>query len=106
MSYFFVLAKRERDFEIPSTRYGASLHCLRGDVADILKMNAQVVARKLHAGDLEGYKLGKKWRVSEQQLLQYLEKHKNSAKKKDPSTKTIQNFFKEGRLVESLSEIV
>ena len=29
------------------------------EVAQILKMNGQVVTRKLQAGEIEGYKLGK-----------------------------------------------
>ncbi len=41
------------------------------EIAEILKMNPQVIARKLQAGEIEGYKLGKDWRVSKDQLLRY-----------------------------------
>jgi len=70
------------------------------EVAGVLKMNSQVVARKLNSGELEGYKLGKEWRVSEQQLLDYLEKHRNSKSKMTPAEKTIQIFFENGKLKE------
>ena len=51
------------------------------EVADILKMNPQVITRKLQAGDLAGHKLGKDWRVSEAQLFEFLERHRNDSKK-------------------------
>ena len=47
------------------------------EVAEILKMNPQVITRKLQAGEIEGYKLGKDWRVSEAQLIEFLERHRN-----------------------------
>lgn len=47
------------------------------EVAEILKMHPQVITRKLQAGDLAGYKLGKDWRVSEAQLMDFLERHSN-----------------------------
>jgi excisionase family DNA binding protein len=53
-----------------------------GEVAGMLKMNSQVIARKLQAGELEGYKLGKDWRVSESQLLDFLERHRGPRLKK------------------------
>ena len=66
------------------------------EVAEILKMNAQVIARKLQAGEIEGYKIGKDWRVSEQQLIGFLERHSN--KPKSPSDKIISTFFENGKL--------
>lgn len=51
------------------------------EVADILKMNPQVILRKLQAGTIPGYKLGKDWRVSRTQLLDWLEKHSNQRKR-------------------------
>jgi excisionase family DNA binding protein len=69
-----------------------------GEVAETLKMNPQVVARKLKAGEIEGYKLGKDWRVSEEQLLAYLERHANTGGPKDRSEKIVENFIKNGRL--------
>ena len=49
------------------------------ELAEILKMHPQVITRKLQAGDIAGYKLGKDWRVSEAQLLEFLERHRNRA---------------------------
>jgi excisionase family DNA binding protein len=66
------------------------------EVAEILKMNPQVIARKLLAGEIAGYKIGKDWRVSEAQLFEFLEKHSN--KKTDPESKIVETFFEDGRL--------
>lgn len=68
------------------------------EVAELLKMNAQVIARKLQAGEIEGYKIGKDWRVSEEQLLRFLEKHSNQRSGHPPEAKVIASFFEEGRL--------
>lgn len=47
------------------------------EVAEILKMHPQVITRKLQSGDIAGYKLGKDWRVSEAQLMDFLDRHSN-----------------------------
>lgn len=67
------------------------------EVADILKMNAQVIARKLQAGEIAGYKLGKDWRISEAQLFAFLERHSNQMENTE-SAKTVRTFFKGGKL--------
>lgn len=68
------------------------------EVAEILKMHPQVIARKLQAGELEGYKLGKDWRVSKEQLLRYLERHSNQNVAKHPDAKAVETFFEDGKL--------
>ncbi len=68
------------------------------EVADILKMHPQVIARKLQAGEIEGYKLGKDWRVSKVQLLRYLERHSNQNTGKSTEEKTVGAFFVNGKL--------
>ncbi len=68
------------------------------EVADILKMNPQVIARKLLAGEIEGYKIGKDWRVSEAQLFAFLERHSNQKHDSGLESKIIQSFFEHGRL--------
>jgi excisionase family DNA binding protein len=68
------------------------------EIAEILKMNPQVIARKLQAGEMEGYKLGKDWRVSEAQLLRFLERHSNANAPKTPEGKVVGNFIQEGKL--------
>jgi excisionase family DNA binding protein len=68
------------------------------EVADILKMNPQVIARKLQFGELEGYKIGKDWRVSHAQLMRFLEKHSNANAAKTPQEKVVKSFFEGGKL--------
>jgi excisionase family DNA binding protein len=68
------------------------------EVADILKMNPQVITRKLQAGEIEGYKLGKDWRVSEAQLMQFLERHSNQRAGRSPEEKVLHTFLENGRL--------
>jgi len=76
------------------------------EVADILRLHPQVVARKLQAGEIPGYKLGKDWRVSEAQIAQYLERHANrgvvskgapTAEEKK-TAKVLHAFFVDGKL--------
>ena len=47
------------------------------EVADLLRLNHQVVQRKLQAGEIPGYKLGREWRVERRQLLEWLERFSN-----------------------------
>lgn len=68
------------------------------EVAELLKMNPQVIARKLQAGEIEGYKLGKDWRVSKEQLLRYLDRHSNQKIVNTPEAKTVGAFFADGKL--------
>ncbi|MGZ3687165.1 MAG: DUF2087 domain-containing protein [Bdellovibrionota bacterium] len=68
------------------------------EVASILKMHPQVIARKLQSGEIEGYKLGKDWRVSKEQLLRYLERHSNQNTAKSPEAKIVGAFFEDGKL--------
>jgi excisionase family DNA binding protein len=68
------------------------------EIADILKMHPQVIARKLQAGEIEGFKLGKDWRVSKVQLLRFLEGRSNQKTAKTPADKIIQTFFEDGKL--------
>jgi excisionase family DNA binding protein len=68
------------------------------EVADLLKMNVQVIARKLKAGEIRGYKLGKDWRVSEQTILEYLESHSNQRSRQDKVWSGIETYFEDGRL--------
>ena len=47
------------------------------EVADLLRLNHQVVQRKLQAGEIPGYRLGREWRVERVQLLEWLERFSN-----------------------------
>ena len=66
------------------------------EIAEMLKMNVQVIARKLQHGELIGYKIGKDWRVKESDLMEWLERHSNKAAM-DPKQKIIGRFMKNGR---------
>ncbi len=57
------------------------------EVAEILKMHPQVITRKLQAGEIGGYKLGKDWRVSEAQLHEFLARNLNQRAQDDASRK-------------------
>jgi excisionase family DNA binding protein len=67
------------------------------EVSQLLKMNPQVVMRKLQAGEIPGYKIGKDWRVESGQLKAWLESKSNQHL---PNTreKIVKNFFHNGRL--------
>jgi excisionase family DNA binding protein len=47
------------------------------EVAELLRMNPQVVQRKLQAGEIPGYRIGREWRVEADQLRAWLERHSN-----------------------------
>ena len=47
------------------------------EVASLLRLNHQVVQRKLQSGALPGYRIGKEWRVERAQLLAWLDEHSN-----------------------------
>jgi excisionase family DNA binding protein len=66
------------------------------EIAELLKMNVQVIARKLKHGELTGYKIGKDWRVRESDLLEWLEKHSNKSVM-DPARKVVERFMRNGR---------
>jgi excisionase family DNA binding protein len=62
------------------------------EVADVLRLNQQVVQRKLQAGDIPGYRIGREWRVEREQLRVWLERHSNQRNDTD-------NWFEaDGRL--------
>jgi excisionase family DNA binding protein len=67
------------------------------EVADILKMNVQVIARKLQQGNIPGYKIGKDWRIAEKDLLQWIEKFSNQ-KKRTLSEKVFSSFIRDGQV--------
>ena len=47
------------------------------EVADLLRMNHQVIQRKLQAGEIPGYRIGREWRVEHDQLVGWLDTHSN-----------------------------
>ena len=67
------------------------------EIAEKLSMNPQVILRKIKAGELEGYKVGKDWKIEEGKVWEWLEKNssKNSLGERE---QVIRNFFVNGRL--------
>jgi len=47
------------------------------ELADKLKMNVQVITRKVQAGEIDAYKIGKDWRIPEQSVHSWLEQRSN-----------------------------
>ena len=64
------------------------------EVADLLRLNLQVVQRKLQAGEIPAYRIGREWRVERGQLLAWLETRSNQ-RAPDP---TANWFDRDGRL--------
>ena len=64
------------------------------EVADLLRMNHQVIQRKLQAGEIPAYRIGREWRVERSQLLEWLEQHSN--RRRRPAEEW---FDSDGRLV-------
>ncbi|MFZ5980283.1 MAG: DUF2087 domain-containing protein [Candidatus Zixiibacteriota bacterium] len=67
------------------------------ELAEKLKMNVQVITRKVQAGEIMAYKIGKDWRIPEQSVLQWLEKHSNR-NQTTPKDKVIKNFVKDDHI--------
>jgi len=66
------------------------------EVAEMLRMNVQVIARKLQNGELPGYKIGKDWRVKEADLFAWLNRHSNQ-NQLSPRDQVIERFMNRGR---------
>jgi excisionase family DNA binding protein len=62
------------------------------EVAELLRLNHQVVQRKLQAGEIPAYRIGREWRVERGQLVAWLEEHSN---RRDPVSAW---FGRDGRL--------
>jgi excisionase family DNA binding protein len=70
------------------------------EVAEKLKLNPQVVARKLQTGEIPGYKIGKDWRVAEDELLAWLQSRSNQRRVVGDREKVERSFFRDGKLKE------
>ena len=47
------------------------------ELAEKLKMNVQVITRKVQSGEIAAYKIGKEWRIPEQSVIDWLERNSN-----------------------------
>ena len=56
------------------------------ELAQKLKMNVQVITRKVQAGEIRAYKIGKEWRIPEPSVFEWLEANANSTKLGDTKT--------------------
>ena len=71
-----------------------------GEVAELLRLNHQVVQRKLQAGEIPGYRIGREWRVEQSQLMEWLAKHSNQRRTLSDAEKVLGNFLDDdGRLL-------
>jgi excisionase family DNA binding protein len=70
------------------------------EVAAILKLNHQVLSRKLLAGEIPAYKIGKDWRIEEKELMSWLKASWNrpTGQSTDYEEVIERNFFEGGRL--------
>ena len=48
------------------------------ELAKKLKMNVQVITRKVQAGEIRAYKIGKEWRIPEPSVFEWLESNANT----------------------------
>lgn len=48
------------------------------ELAEKLKMNVQVITRKVQAGEIKAYKIGKEWRIPEPSVYEWLEANANT----------------------------
>lgn len=51
------------------------------ELAKKLKMNVQVITRKVQAGEIKAYKIGKEWRIPEMSVYAWLESNVNAGKR-------------------------
>jgi len=72
-----------------------------GELAEKLKMNVQVITRKVQAGEIKAYKIGKDWRIPEQAVYQWLEAMSNDLSNKSKRQKVVSNFVK-GEHIENM----
>jgi excisionase family DNA binding protein len=69
------------------------------EVAEKLTMNRQVIVRKMQSGEIKAYKIGKEWRVEEEDLQDWLDRQSNRRPRLGEEDLILKNFFKNGRLL-------
>lgn len=72
---------------MPNLRFYTS-----AEIAELLRLNPQVVQRKLQAGAIPGFRIGREWRVEHTQLTEWLERHSNQ-RAHTPEQKVLDAFF-------------
>jgi len=71
------------------------------ELAQKLKMNVQVITRKVQSGEILAYKVGKDWRIPEQAVFQWLQQNSNKKKSPTPKQQVVSRFVK-GEHIEKL----
>ena len=64
------------------------------ELAEKLKMNVQVITRKIQSGEIRAYKLGKDWRIPEESVHNWLEGLANDSQKSSKE-KVVASFVKD-----------
>jgi len=67
------------------------------ELAEKLKMNVQVITRKVQAGEIEAYKIGKEWRIPEPSVFAWLESNTNTKSRPERRSKTSTTLVKSDR---------
>ena len=67
------------------------------ELAKKLKMNVQVITRKVQSGEIEAYKIGKDWRIPEPSVHKWLEAHSNQ-NNRSTRQKVVSNFVKDDHI--------
>ena len=67
------------------------------ELAEKLKMNVQVITRKVQAGEILAYKIGKDWRIPDHSVHQWLERHSNRSGD-NLKQKIVNNFVKDDHI--------
>jgi excisionase family DNA binding protein len=57
------------------------------DLADRLQLSRSMVYRLLTSGEIECYRIGSAYRVSEEQLIQFLQRHRQETAKRPHATR-------------------
>ena len=68
------------------------------ELAKKLKMNVQVITRKVQSGEILAYKIGKEWRIPEHAVFQWLQSHINT-KKSSKRDKLVAALTNEDKIV-------
>lgn len=81
---------------VPTSEQSDLAFYTASEVAELLRLNHQVVQRKLQAGEIPGYRIGREWRVERGQLMAWLERYSNQHER----PLTDRWFDKTGRLTQ------
>ncbi|UCD64352.1 MAG: DUF2087 domain-containing protein [Candidatus Zixiibacteriota bacterium] len=67
------------------------------ELAKKLKMNVQVITRKVQSGEIRAYKIGKDWRIPEPSVYHWLEEHAND-RVRTVRDKVVSNYVKDDHI--------